>query len=446
MSERPATRNDHYDRPPVRRKRRKKTPWQKFKEAYLPLIVVLLGIVAIISLIVGIVKLASGGDNENTIPVNTGESTESTEDTTPSPEAAGVLAQAQALASQYDFAGAVAVLNTFTGTDPQVAQALEQYTAAQADLVAWKDNTEIPHISFQPLIVDTDRAFDGDDQQDYYNRNNLTVEEFQAILEELYRNDYVLVSLDQVAAPDAQGKMTAAEILLPENKSPLVMSLVPAHFTAERAADGFASRLAVDADGKLTCAYIDAAGAETTGAYDLVTILEEFLAAHPDFSYRGARAILGLDGGASPLGYDLSDPDQVQTAKQVAQCLLNTGYEFASFTYSGLRYGEASAEEVTQDVAQWTKAYTDLLGPVDILIYAGGSDLEAYEGESYEALMDAGFRYFCSMNNYDTSWGLIQDGYLRQDRRTINGTRLLENGDLIQDLFDADAVISEARP
>ena len=38
-----------YDRPPVRRKRRKKTPWQKFKEAYLPLILVLVGLAVVVA-------------------------------------------------------------------------------------------------------------------------------------------------------------------------------------------------------------------------------------------------------------------------------------------------------------------------------------------------------------------------------------------------------------
>ncbi len=48
-----------YDRPPVRRKRRKKTPWQKFKEAYLPLILVLVGLAVVVALIIGLVKLVS---------------------------------------------------------------------------------------------------------------------------------------------------------------------------------------------------------------------------------------------------------------------------------------------------------------------------------------------------------------------------------------------------
>ena len=41
---------------PVRRKRRKKTPWQKFKEAYLPLILVLVGLAVVVALIIGLVK------------------------------------------------------------------------------------------------------------------------------------------------------------------------------------------------------------------------------------------------------------------------------------------------------------------------------------------------------------------------------------------------------
>lgn len=450
MSETTDNRTDYYDSPPVRRHRRKKTPWQKFKEAYLPLLVVLVGLIAVIALIVGIVKLAggSGKPKENTIPPSsTGEQGDETTPSQPDAATADQYARAALLANQYDYDGAIEMLNLWSGGDPQTTRSLvDQYTAAKAALKPWADPEEVPHISFQPLIVDTARAFDGDSQSDYYDRNNLTVDEFRAVLNGLYGNGYVLISMTDMAAPNGEGKYEGGQILLPEGKKPLVMSLVPAHYDVGRAGDGFSRRLVADADGNISCEYIDATSTRLTGAYDFVTILEEFLTQHPDFSYRGARAILGLCGDDDPLGYDITDSAEAESAKQVAQCLVNLGYEFASFTYDGIRYGDATDAEVADDVKLWKQTMEPIVGSAQILIYAGGSDLEAYEGAKYQTLHDAGFRYFCGMNNYDACWVDIQDDYVRQDRRTINGTRITEDADLVSDLFDASKVVSDARP
>ena len=101
--------------------------------------------------------------------------------------------------------------------------------------------------------------------------------------------------------------------------------------------------------GQIACEYVDAEGKATTGNYDLVSILETFLTQHPDFSYRGSPGYPGDLRRSQPLGYDLTDETEQASARKVALCLLNTGYEFASFTYDGIGYGEASEEEVAQD-------------------------------------------------------------------------------------------------
>ena len=125
---------DYYDRPPVRRKRRKKTPWQKFKEAYLPLLLLLLGIAAIIALIIGGVKLISRNDKTDpSAGAATGQTTPSNE------ENQTLLAEAAILAAQYDYDGALTLLGTCTGEDDQVAQAVADYTAAKEGLTVWED-------------------------------------------------------------------------------------------------------------------------------------------------------------------------------------------------------------------------------------------------------------------------------------------------------------------
>lgn len=429
-----------YDQPPVRRKRRKKTPWQTFKEAYLPLLLVLAGLAAVIALIVCLVNLAS----KSPVPSKP-DTSENTMDPTEN-ENQALLLQAANLAAQYDYDGAITLLGTCTGEDPAVQNAVADYTAAKDTLTAWPDVGKVPFISFQPLIADTARAFDDDDNAAYYARNSLTVSEFTAILEQLYDNGYVLVSTEHMAVPDETGTYQPGQILLPAGKKPLILSQVPVHYTTSLANDGFARRLVVASGGQIACEYTDAEGKTTTGSYDLVSVLEAFLAQHPDFSYRGARAVLGISGDPGPLGYDITDETERASARKVAQSPLNTGYEFASFTYDGIGYGEASEEEVAQDVKQWKEALEPVLGPVSILFYANGSDLANYEGAKFQTLYEGGFRYFCALDSSVNSWVQIENTYIRQSRRTINGTRITEEAGQVADLFDAAKVISPDRP
>lgn len=114
-------------RQPVRRQRRKKTPWQIFRETYLPILIVLAAIAVLIALIVGGVKLA----HRNKKPVDPSSSTPSPSastpvDSTPSNE---LLAEAERLAQQYDYEAALAVLAQCPQDNGLVAQAVASYTA-----------------------------------------------------------------------------------------------------------------------------------------------------------------------------------------------------------------------------------------------------------------------------------------------------------------------------
>ena len=426
---------------PRRRRRRKKTKWEIFRERYLPATIVLVAAILVIVLIVSLISLATGPSNDESIPLQTDTQTEP-----PGPNPDEVLTPAKLLAAQYQYDEAVALLASFTGNDSRVQAAIQEYNEAKTKLVAWKDNTKIPHISLQSLVVDPERAFDGDSASDSYADYNLTVTEFNAMLDQLYRNGYVLVSMTDMAAPNAEGKFVPNAITLPAGKQPLIMSFVPAHYTLDRAGDGFARRLVVGEDGKITAEYIDATATRQYGAYDFVSCLEAFLQSHPDFSYKGARAILALNGDAEPFGCDLNTDAGLQSFRDVVTCLRDTGYEFASFTYDGIRYGDVEDADVEADVQAWEELYTGTLGDVQILIYAGGSSILEYSGAKYDALYAAGFRYFIGMDNDIKSWGQINDEYVRQDRRTINGIRITEDESMIADLFDADDIVDPERP
>ena len=71
------------------------------------------------------------------------------------------IAEADALAAQYDYDGAIDLLKTVDhyDSDSEIIDAIARYTVAKTTLTA-VDPTTVPHIFFHSLIVDKDRAFD----------------------------------------------------------------------------------------------------------------------------------------------------------------------------------------------------------------------------------------------------------------------------------------------
>ena len=265
-----AQQSANYNRPPVR-KRRKKTKMQIFKEAYLPLLMPVGVVILIIGLIVGGVKLRKNAkirqENRESSLAAQQEADRLAQEAIVRGKA--LLPQAEQLAAQYDYDGAISLLESFDGSAadvPGMSDAIARYRSAKSTLVLWEDPAKIPNISFQSLIAKANLAFASGDASDYKDYN-VTVEEFSAILEQLYANGYVLVSLSDAAvavAKDGGVQFTTGEIYLPVDKKPLILSQLPLNYDFP-AGHGFASRLVVGVNGKPTCEYLNSAGGTTVG-------------------------------------------------------------------------------------------------------------------------------------------------------------------------------------
>ena len=386
-----------------------------------------------------------------------------------------MLAEAKHLAAQYDYDKAIAAVTGFAGWEnaPELQQAKADFEAQKAQAVRWADPTTIPHVFFHTLIADTARAFDGDPEQGGYNQFMTTIKEFNAVLQSLYERGYVLVDIHDVAGPQQQAdgstKYVAGDIYLPAGKTPIVMSQDDVCYyeymtdsdgdgRPDKGGDGFASRLLVK-DGKLTCEYVDADGQTRYGSYDLVPLLDDFLDQHPDFSYRGARAIIAVTGYQGAFGYRISSDYKAKLgdeafaqacrdAREVADALRAEGYTIASHSYGHLTYGDISPERLAGDAQKWNDQIAAVIGETDVLLYPFGSDIagiEAYKGAKFDTLYGLGFRYFCNVDSAK-HWVQIHDGYVRQGRRNIDGYRMYYQPNLLDDLFDTRTVWDDARP
>ena len=382
-----------------------------------------------------------------------------------------ILNSAHAKFVTYDYDAALEILNSATdyAENEDVKALIASCEETKATLVP-ADVNKITHIFFHSLIMDNSKAFDGDADEKGYDQVMTTKSEFLKILDSMYAKGYVLVKLHDIAHEETDengnAKMVPGTILLPPGKIPFVMSQDDLCYYEYMTGDGFASRMIVGEDGKPTCEMVMDDGSVSVGSYDLVPLLEDFITEHPDFSYRGARAVLAFTGYQGVLGYrtDLSyettNPNyetDKETVRQVAQCLRDNGWELASHSRGHINFGKRSFEDVKTDSDKWASRVESLIGKTDILLYPFGSDVGDWhpytsENQKYEYLHQLGFRYFC---NVDSSRYWVQFGpdYLRQGRRNIDGYRMYYDlpetnptKDHLSDLFDVSEVFDRERP
>lgn len=462
---------------PVRQpnpRRRKRDPRKEFIQTYLPAILVVLVVILLIVFIVSAVNRSKDRKEAERQSSIAAQQSSIQQLLALASEANALVAEADALAAGCNYDEAIAVLDRFSGEyfdfDVLIA-AKERYENAKNNLVAWEDPSKIVNLSCNLLIADPVRAFANDKYGSSFKRNFITVSEFTDILTQLHANGYMLVNLDDIVelktGDDGKTTYAAKTLYLPAGKTPLLLTQTHVNYNtymidgdgdglADKGGSGFASRLVLDANGQLTCEYVDANGNQLTGAYDLVPILNTFLKSHPDFSYQGAKAILAVSGYDGLFGYR-TDPEtaekigeefyqqQLAEVPAILDALRADGYTLACYTYDNLAYRDIDLEKLDEDLANWEKEVTPILGETDILVFAKESDIGRYEGDKYDSLMDAGFRYYLGFSRTNEPWLTLTEDYVRQGRLLINGGNLTANPTYFTGLFDAASVLDPSR-
>ena len=285
-----------------------------------------------------------------------------------------VLLNAQIMYAQYNYDAAIQYLKSQPDFDvnKDYMDLAAKCQVAKGSLVEYPLE-QVTHVFFHTLIKDTSKAFDGDSDEAGYNQMMTTIDEFNRIIQILYDKGYVLVSPHDMATVNEDGTMSRGKILLPEGKTPFVLSQDDVSYYHYMDGDGFASRLVLDENGQVKAEYIEDDGTVSVGNYDMVPILDEFISQHPDFSYRGRKGVLAMTGYNGVLGYrtdiayktgeNLQDnqrefleshPDfdyeaEVAEATKVAEAMKATGWEFASHTWGHMNATDRSAEDLQTD-------------------------------------------------------------------------------------------------
>ena len=422
--------------PAARRPRRPKSPRQIFKEKYLPFIILGAAALLCLSFVFGSMDLRRDRDALRAQEDRITELLEA--------EAQDLKTRASLMAAEYDYANAMKLLASYSGGLANHKELLDLYNSckeALAELVIWDDLSKVPNLSFRTLMADLDKAAADPDRGSRYVSRHITTGEFTQILEQLYENGYVLVSLYDFVAPvtsaDGSVGVNRTGIRLPEGKKPILLTQEGVNYYSHtRSCGGFAESLIVGEKGELTCRL-----GEAVGAFDLVPVLNAFLAEHPDFSYEGARATIAVCGYEGLFGHSLQDADEIRA---VADKLRSQGYDLACYTYADMEYADFGEAGIREDLQKWSDQILPLLGETDILVYPTGGDIkgrEAYSGAKYELLHDYGFRCFVGVDN-GTIWGMTDPAYVRQTRTLVTGANLAEHPEWFAGMFDAASILS----
>lgn len=448
-------------------KRRRKTKAEIIKEAYLPTVFLTITFVLVLIFVIG-AGIRNANNTSLYVPEQAPpESTAGEHDL----EAQQLMQEAALLAQDYDYAAAAALFDTFTGditAYPELLAMRDQYLQNAANLITWSDPTQITALSFHLLIADPARAFTDSRYGTSYHKNFVTVDEFRKILIQLYDNGYILVDLDDFTVceenPDGTVTCKAKPLQLPLGKKPLLLVQTNVNYytymidgngdgIADSGGAGFASCMIVDANGEIQCSMVNTNGTTVTGEYDLVPVLNSFIETHPDFSYRGARAILSISGYDGVFGYR-TDPatkdekgdsyyqDQITGAKNLINALRQEGYRIACYTYNNSAYGKISAAEIQSELRTWEAEVTPVLGDTNILVFAQNSELSEYSGTKYNVLQNAGFRYYIGFTT--NGIGQINNNHILLKRLVVTGSQMT-GSNVYNNLFDASSVLDPLR-
>ena len=396
---------------------------------------------------------------------------------------AQAIADAAYTAAGYDYDGAIEQLKSLDGWEESddIPKLIQDYEAAKDSLVP-VTYEDVTHIFYHSLVVDTDLAFTGNDQYTAGLKQYMTtVTEFNNITQAMYDDDWVLVDIYDLFTEtyDENGKAHFEEkpIYLPEGKKAFILSLDDLSYYHVYEGRGIATKLVLDEEGHITCEYTNSDGSITTGAFDCVPLLNQFMEAHPDGAYHNARGIIALTGYDGIFGYrtdiayktlenldadqkvwldahpDFDWEEECRQATIIADELKAEGWTFASHTWGHIKIGLADLDRIRRDTEKWKSYVEPLIGETEMIIFANGYDLATdasyYEGnEKYEYLQSQGFNIYLNVDSRHYTMGIFDD-FVHGGRRNLDGYRLWNDAkgktSWTTDLFDASEMLDPAR-
>jgi len=311
---------------------------------------------------------------------------------------------------------------------------------------------DLLNIFFHPLVAHPEIAFKGD-MKEHFLEWFVTADEYKKILYELYIQDYALVDINEfykVTYTDNIKTVETKKILVPKGKKPFVLSVDDLSYYEHCRKNGVVHKLVLDKNGDIAAWTDTPSGGEISYDLDIVTITEDFIKKHPDFSVRGAKGIIALTGYEGILGYQTQAEKsnvpgyqkEIEDAIIIVNKLKKLGWRIASHSWGHLNMPKVPMSWFLYDNKLWDREVKHILGETDLYIYPFGAALEKYE-EKHKILRDRNFNVFFGVGSGYYCMIGPKSEYIYLSRKNIDGSyfRLYRNSD--KKLFDIDKVMDK---
>lgn len=412
-------------------------------------------IISLLAAAMAILMLAAALYSRRSEPVETPPQSEPEPVVTQSPEElerqeeleqrrAEALSRAESLAEQYFYDEAITVLSDGELECEALAAARARLESERAALVDYGE--DIPHIFLHSLIVYPEMVFtDLSTPMGGYNSGFAEKAELEKILPQLYERGYVLYDLDKLWVKQ-DGKMVRQKIMLPEGKTPLILSVDDVAYAY---GNGYAQQLFVDENGELMYRVNNpSGGVDVIPDGDVMGVVDAFVAEHPDFSYQGHKGTIALTGFQGAFGYDYDIPEQADEMRVVVAALKERGWNFASHSYTHNRvnnfYGPGcSVDKIYYDINKWVEHVVPCIGETRLFIAPFGYRVQQ---PALQCILDAGFDIYCTVDS--RVYNELNEDYALMSRIEIGGYSMTYYRELLNELFfDVDSVFdASGRP
>lgn len=301
----------------------------------------------------------------------------------------------------------------------------------------------VEHLAIRPLIATPALAFDNDNYSKNAEDLMLTVNEFRKILDQLYQKNYILIDINTLVNSAGQKN----RLFYPEGKKPIILTIEGLNYYAGRSRSGNSDNLLFDANGNVASSYKNENGmAVIDRDGEAIGILEQFIEAHPDFSFDGSKGNISLTGFECIFGY-VTNEDQVDdrtkafvdnqlspftiTPAEIASNkkkvvaiitkLKNNGWSFSSSTYGNILVADATLEQLQKDTDKWIEQVGSLIGNTKTFLFPSGSIVSSKDPKgSY--LVGKGFLIHSGIGPW--AYFNFSGTNLYMDRISLNGLAL----------------------
>ena len=299
---------------------------------------------------------------------------------------------------------------------------------------------EIFSLSFNTLMAFPEKALGNNNNLSAsFDESKITTTEFKNILYELYKNNYVLISTNQIIDSKT---LEQIPLKLPKNKKPILLVFDNVSYKSNYQNLGEIDKIIIDRNNNLAT-YTTKKSIQDRVAYDneFILILETFIKQFPDFSFNGAKGIIFLTGENGILGYNTNHKNasskyESKRVSEVIKKLKSLGWQFGCNNYSYKLDSSLSDMEFAKDLSLWNAEVSPLIGTTNLYAYPYGENDE--NSSKQELLITSGFKIFFECGDPNPIQK-VSDTYHFYYYK-INGKALRENTQILDKLFTCEKV------